>query len=173
MSALATVIATFLVGPFQFAPTDVPKNHWAYPAVDRMFQEGLLKGYPSGKRPVLRLDKTAKLSDKETTALRDKWTKQELLYDQWSHGRSREPSRYELAVEIHATWVTVRDVLKSPKEREDKKRTALGEMPTLARAISAYNFELTKLGGDTGNMIDTLNDLLDARDRLFLGARSQ
>lgn len=30
------------------APSDVPTNHWAYPAVDNLYKAGILKGYPDG-----------------------------------------------------------------------------------------------------------------------------
>ncbi|MBC8065215.1 MAG: S-layer homology domain-containing protein [Chlorobia bacterium] len=168
MMSFAALITAIL---FAQAPVDVPKEHWAFPAVDALFREGLLKGYPSGKHPVLRLDKTAKIEVKEMVLLRDKWKRAGIYIDGWGHKGHRDPSRYELAVEVHVTWGTVQDVLKSPKEMAEKKQIALSEMPALAYAISAYNFELTRLGADTGKMIETLNDLLDARDRLFLGSR--
>jgi hypothetical protein len=30
------------------APADVPRDHWAFPAVDALFRAGLLRGYPDG-----------------------------------------------------------------------------------------------------------------------------
>lgn len=42
------------------APSDVPRNHWAFGAVDNLFREGILKGYPdgsfNGSRPVSRYE---------------------------------------------------------------------------------------------------------------------
>jgi len=42
------------------APTDVPTNHWAYPAVSNLYQAGILKGYPDGtfkgSRPASRFE---------------------------------------------------------------------------------------------------------------------
>lgn len=32
----------------QSVPSDVPKNHWAYPAVENLYRAGILKGYPDG-----------------------------------------------------------------------------------------------------------------------------
>lgn len=43
--AAAAVLAS-VVAQDRGAPSDVPRDHWAFPAVDRMFREGLLKGYP-------------------------------------------------------------------------------------------------------------------------------
>ena len=170
--SLAITICALVMGSQKGAPPDVPKNHWAYPAVDRMFQEGLLKGYPDGKHPALKLDKKTVLSLKEGTELRDRWRKMGLCPDNWSHGASNDPSRYELAVEVHVTLVTIHDVLKSPQSTDDQRRLAFNELPALVNAISAFNVELTKLGCDTGKMIETINDLLDGQARLFLGHRN-
>lgn len=42
------------------APSDVPRDHWAFSAVDNLFREGILKGYPdgsfNGSRPVSRYE---------------------------------------------------------------------------------------------------------------------
>lgn len=42
------------------APADVPRDHWAYPAVDALFRAGILHGYPDGNfrgsRPASRYD---------------------------------------------------------------------------------------------------------------------
>jgi hypothetical protein len=47
------------------APSDVPRNHWAFEAVDTLFREGLLKGYPDGtfkgSRPLSRYELAAVL----------------------------------------------------------------------------------------------------------------
>ncbi|HEY0867840.1 MAG TPA: S-layer homology domain-containing protein [Fimbriimonas sp.] len=48
------------------APPDVPRNHWAFDAVDTLFREGLLKGYPDGtfkgSRPLSRYELAAVLA---------------------------------------------------------------------------------------------------------------
>lgn len=56
--ALALACASVMAqsGP----PTDVPKDHWAYPAVENLFRLGILKGYPDGtfkgSRPASRFE---------------------------------------------------------------------------------------------------------------------
>lgn len=42
----AVIILASVVAQDRATPSDVPRDHWAFPAVDRMFREGLLKGYP-------------------------------------------------------------------------------------------------------------------------------
>lgn len=51
MNPLALLL--FMVGQLAavgHAPPDVPKDHWAYQAVDELFQAGLLDGYPPDVR---------------------------------------------------------------------------------------------------------------------------
>lgn len=40
---------------FAEVPSDIPKDHWAYEAVETLIREGLMKGYPDGtfKGPLL------------------------------------------------------------------------------------------------------------------------
>lgn len=48
---LAAVVLAMVTGALaqNGAPSDVPRNHWAFEAVDKLFREGLLRGYPDGK----------------------------------------------------------------------------------------------------------------------------
>ncbi|HVL40023.1 MAG TPA: S-layer homology domain-containing protein [Fimbriimonadaceae bacterium] len=61
--ALAAAIVTSGFAQQMGAPADVPRNHWAFSAVDTLFREGLLKGYPDGSfrggRPVVRYELVA------------------------------------------------------------------------------------------------------------------
>ncbi|MGV3617751.1 MAG: S-layer homology domain-containing protein [Fimbriimonas sp.] len=47
-------------------PSDVPKDHWAYPAVENLFRLGILKGYPDGSfkgsRPATRFEMAGALN---------------------------------------------------------------------------------------------------------------
>ncbi|RYG38272.1 S-layer homology domain-containing protein [bacterium] len=51
----------------QGAPTDVPRTHWAFDAVDTLFRQGLLKGYPDGtfkgNRPASRYEMAGALDN--------------------------------------------------------------------------------------------------------------
>lgn len=56
--ALAGAIVTSGFAQQMGAPRDVPPGHWAHAAVQTLFREGILKGYPDGSfrggRPVVR-----------------------------------------------------------------------------------------------------------------------
>jgi hypothetical protein len=49
------------------APADVPKDHWAFSAVDNLFRAGILKGYPDGNfrgsRPATRFEMASMLNN--------------------------------------------------------------------------------------------------------------
>src|SRR5438045_2078564 len=60
---LLTLVALTLttVASHAQTPSDVPKEHWAYPAVEDLASKGLIKGYPPsgsffGKRTVTRYE---------------------------------------------------------------------------------------------------------------------
>jgi peptidoglycan hydrolase CwlO-like protein len=59
------LLAAASVGFSQGAPSDVPKDHWAYHAIDELFKVGLLVGYPDGQfrgtRPVTRYELAASI----------------------------------------------------------------------------------------------------------------
>lgn len=49
ISVLTVVLSIFLVtNVFAQVPSDVPRNHWAYDAVELLIKEGVMKGYPDG-----------------------------------------------------------------------------------------------------------------------------
>jgi hypothetical protein len=56
LAALAAAVAASA----QTAPQDVPRDHWAFGAVDNLFRLGILRGYPDGtfkgSRPVSRYE---------------------------------------------------------------------------------------------------------------------
>lgn len=61
-----------------YALVDVPDGHWAYEAIQKMIQEGLMEGFPDdtfqGKRPVTRYEMAvllARAMDKVETKLKD------------------------------------------------------------------------------------------------------
>jgi hypothetical protein len=171
--SLATLTAALLFAQAQFAPSDVPKNHWAYPAVDRLFQEGLLKGYPSGGQPTLVLDIDAKLDKSQFLLWKSQWESNGLLagYSHWGGRHSDPGSKYEMAVIVHSSWANARGALESKEPNGKDPAAILKLFPSLAKAISMLNPELTKLGVDTKQLIATLNDLQDSRHRLFVGNR--
>lgn len=63
---LVAVLAAVVAPAQQGAPSDVPRNHWAFPAVDELFRAGILQGYPSGSfygsRPATRFELSSMLA---------------------------------------------------------------------------------------------------------------
>lgn len=80
------------------APSDVPKDHWAYKAVDDLFRWGLLDGYPNGtfdgSRPATRYEMAA-LMDKVFTDTRDRLSSIKLTY----HGEPEELTALRVQLE--------------------------------------------------------------------------
>ncbi len=165
--AVATILQT------QYAPADVPKDHWAFPAVDALFREGLLKGYPAGKQPALKLDKSIKQDLKQAEVLIMAWVEKGILVGYPNHHprQWRDPSNYELAVATHAAWSHIQGLLKDGKASSEMRQEIQGQFPTMARMISMFEPELTKLGADPGQMIARVNDLYQSQYRLFHGDR--
>ena len=60
IASVALALACASVMAQSPAPTDVPHNHWAYPAVTNLYRLGILKGYPDGtfkgSRPATRFE---------------------------------------------------------------------------------------------------------------------
>lgn len=168
---LAPVISVIL---FAQAPADVPKDHWAFPAVDALFKEGLLKGYPSGKLPPLKLDKSIKQDLKQSEKWLAVWAKKDIFDNSMGSCPligGRDPSNYELAVATYATLLKVESLFTDRKTSGERRREILSEFPTMAMALSMFSAELTKLGGDANEMIGRLNELYESPNRLFLGDR--
>lgn len=167
MPACTTLFAALLMGSQVGAPPDVPRKHWAFPAVDGLFKEGLLKGYPSELPTRLKLDKTAALTQEESERQLKRWLSMG-LYSAHGHYR-RPPSRYELAVAVHLSWVNLTRIFGEAKSEPQTLDAFRKEIRPMVRAISAYNYELTKLGADAPAMIRTLNEVLHGPNRPFRG----
>jgi len=169
-----SLVAAFIIGAAQGLPPDVPKNHWAYPAVNKLFEEGLLKGYPARSQPKLILEKSAKFDLVQMQAWKDKWLAKGFAVEYPESPYRRDygnASRYEFAVMVHAVWSGVKDILTKTDQASTLQAAALGEVGNLAQAISVFDYELTKLGANPKQMIARLNDLQDSGHKLFHGNR--
>lgn len=167
MSFLSGLIFGLSLTPAQFAPSDVPKNHWAYGAVNELFENGLLKGYPAEGRP-LTLAKVPVDMTKARERL-TRWDKEKLLKAYETSppltGSLRRPaSNWEVAVGVHAAWANFAQGENLPVSDMLKK-----ELPELADTISMFQYELTKLGADPKQMIDDLEKLRQQQEGRFQG----
>jgi hypothetical protein len=158
------LIAAIVIGPPQAAPSDVPRKHWAYPAVDRLFREGLLKGYPTN-RAFYKLDKSIELDKKRIQEWTLRWANVGLLPETYHATPCGHPydqdSPYVMATNVY--YALQGAVESTPKHAE-------AELPRLALAISMLRAELTKLGADPRALIAKLIDLRDGRNRQFIGS---
>ena len=152
----------FALSSTQFAPPDVPKDHWAYPAVNELFGAGLLDGYP--KVMALGLDPTIAFDQKTLDDDMDRWKQQGLLVgypDGLGRGIPQQRSRYEFAVAVHAVCATIEDLGQkshgSAESRSQFSMMVVPEIPSLVKAMSMVAPELKKLGADTHSMVMTLN----------------
>ncbi len=164
--AVATILQT------QYAPADVPKDHWAFPAVDTLFREGLLKGYPAGKQPALKLDKSIKQDLEQAKVWVREWKAKGLLIGFYldHYGRGRELSNYELAAATyHASMESMENLI--IRSSEELSQNLFEELPNMAKAIAMFSGELVKLGADPEKMIAKVNDLYQSQYRLFYGDR--
>lgn len=159
---LATAISMMV---FLQAPADVPRDHWAFPAVDALFKEGLLKGYPPQRRQSLRLTKGLKRDDAQLKS----WIKEWGL-NGWVIGTSalhRQESVYQWAVDVHAmcsnmTWDFEKNVKRHRLDSEFVKA-----LPNVVAAISMLEPELSKLGADADQMMTRLNEVYESHLRQF------
>lgn len=156
----------------QFAPVDVPKEHWAFPAVDALFREGLLKGYPAEKQPVLVLDRKVKKDQKMLRAWMSDWKVRGLLVGYPDlPGHTPPDGPYSWAVAVHAMWSNMTWDSTLNQRRTAPLANSLPSFPKLAQAISMLEPELTALGGDPRGMIKALNDLNSTAKFLFAGGK--
>lgn len=150
------------------APSDVPKEHWAFPAVDVLFREGLLKGYPASQKLLIKLDKSVKPDLDMAQGWRLDWEKKELI--SWFRPcRYSGPTKYELAVIAHTVLIAAQDEIHKTNPNRRKVANYHQEFSKLGKLISMFHEEITELGGDPQEMIKLLNNLADFPNPLFLG----
>ncbi|MBN9500583.1 MAG: S-layer homology domain-containing protein [Armatimonadetes bacterium] len=162
MVSLAGIVCGLVMFGGQGAPADVPRSHWAFSAVDEMFQEGLLVGYPTGS---LRLDRKLAFDQKFVTERLKRWRRSGLMVgfpDGLGHVHGQEDSRYMFAVATYTCYTnaTGQDV---PLDG------VRAELRDLARVISMLSPELDQLGADVPKMIRDLNQLESGKSGSFRG----
>lgn len=149
----------FTLSSVQFTPSDVPKNHWAYSAVNELFQNRLLDGYPS--ETALRLDRKLVYDEKAVMKDMTRWKQNGLLVGYPDGLHRRPPSRYEYAVAVHAVYSNIRELAakshESPQAESQFTMNVVPELREITRVISMLNWELDKLGADTHQMVLDLN----------------
>lgn len=150
---IAALLAIAQAGTAQFAPPDVPKSHWAYPAVNKLFEEGLLRGYPSVKPSESRPSPNVLKSD-EMTVLLKRWLEKDLIKQAFSLlNQSRggfsldQATTYQVAVLVHSGWENICN----------GGSQYFGEHREAVNAIRTVEVALKQLGADPKSMINKLN----------------
>lgn len=160
MVSLAGIVCGLAMFGGQGAPADVPRSHWAFSAVDEMFREGLLVGYPAGS---LRLDRKLTFDQKFVKKRLKRWRLSGLLVGfPDGLGHVQEDSRYMFAV---ATYTCYTNAVGKALPVTDLR----AELPELARVISMLSPELDQLGANVPKMIRDLNQLEIGRSGAFRG----
>lgn len=147
----------------QSAPSDVPKNHWAYQAVDELFRNGLLDAYPTNMDLVI--DHSAIFDQKVLNDDINRWRQNGLLvgYPE-GLGRGFYPdnrSSYEFAVATYNACAVVRENALhsrgSGQAMSQFRMNVVPEIPNIVKAISMLIPELERLGAKPHDMVVGLN----------------
>ena len=137
---------------------DVPRNHWAYAALERMKADGLLVGYPDGLyrggRPMSRYELAVALHAAYAN-LKNRTDRIDMILTAFGAGRAYDPQGIKDAV--------------AALQGELAALKGLGEdLADLRRATDTFELELTQLGVDVQAMKDDLRNL-SARTRSLEG----
>lgn len=167
----ALLVASVISG--QGAPSDVPKNHWAYPAVNQLFEEGLLKGYPAQGSKPLKLEKIpwdAESALGEIHRLEKKLGSLSLFVDPMGHMHREDWSSLyiqciaayhlgdrvrNLANEVSGKTKAVSSVAQSRKDLENN----LTELEAIVRLIGMTQDGIRRLDGDPDKLVRDLEQL--------------
>lgn len=160
---IAALLAIAQAGTAQFAPPDVPKSHWAYPAVNKLFEEGLLRGYPL-KKPLDHRPSSKILTKDEMTTLLGRWLEKGLMKDAFSiliqarGGFSLDQATtYQVTVLVHRGWESICN----------GGPLYIGEHGETINAIHTVEVALKHLGADPKLMVDKLNRVYEQPNLKF------
>ncbi|RYG47031.1 hypothetical protein EON79_08505 [bacterium] len=166
----ALVFGPSIYGPGVYAPPDVPRTHWAFKAVDGLFQEGLLKGYPSPTPPDLKMPADSEFDRTWLEARMLAWRTQGILVETSGSncGPSRdEISRYELAVMLFSTCVNMNHILANRESQERTLRHINAAASDVVRGMAMLKTELTDLNVDLDEMLAEFNRNLKLQHQRF------
>ncbi|RYG29252.1 hypothetical protein EON81_27035 [bacterium] len=151
----AILFAAMALTQTVYAPADVPKNHWAFPAVNAMFKDGVLRGYPIPAKP-MKLDSSAKFdADWAMTWANGMMKTGVLAFDPRGFGHARKISNYEFAVAVFA----VSDGLRQRSVDPALLRKDRGLLPATVEAISRARLELVELELNPAAMVKSINEM--------------
>ncbi|RYG48635.1 hypothetical protein EON79_03875 [bacterium] len=155
------LITALVFGQTVYAPPDVPRDHWAFRAVNEMFREGLLAGYPAAPWPDLKLP-----ADTEYDAV---WL-QRTIKARYSVGMGDDPSsnpahrskiqpnRYEMALAVHSAFEGVSRVVTDGRFNHRQNREFIAPfLNDIVRGMAMLKPELAELGVDVEKSFAAFN----------------
>lgn len=142
--------------------SEAPPSHWASKAIDELSALGILRGYPD-HQPPFKLERVS-YDYAWLTERNRRWRAVGVLDNEWCiafPSSGREQSAFELAVDVHATWLRVQEVLLKPggpasNASSNLRTIALNAIPDIARATGMLAEELRQLGADPSAMVEAL-----------------
>jgi len=141
VAALVLVVGSaFGQSPASGAPSDVPKGHWAYAAVDNLYRAGILHGYPDGlfrgDRMVSRYELAVTLNAFQLplNSLRD----QVSALDSRLDGLAKKQELADLLRQVEA----IRASLKSIREQHDQVRSLTETFKAMDGQVKALDAEV-------------------------------
>ena len=150
LAASALLLATAAVQAQDNFP-DVPRNHWAYEALDRMKKDGLLVGYPDGLyrggRPASRYELAV--------AMHAVYTNLKNVTD----GLDAQLRALQAPGVSQSDLAALKDAIASLQQELAAMKNYGADIADLRRASDTFEKELTQLGVDVQAMKDDLRDL--------------
>lgn len=151
------------------APADVPVNHWAYNAVDELFEAGILQGYSATRGPFVRKKVASDTPGviEFLMRLRHEGALVGLPDPSGHHSNTKNP--YQQGVALHAAWSNIT----AESNRRDALPYWLPFLPKLANAINMRTFELERMGANVDAMLERLNGIAKLPLHLPIGAEPE
>ncbi len=151
LTAFALALAAGSAVAQSAPPSDVPRDHWAFPAVENLYRLGILKGYPDGSfkgsRPVSRFELAGTINALFTDARNQ------------SDGvlRQLESERQSMTGSPVAELARLRRELDALRADVTGLNNLRPEVDSLSRDFGNLSDQLRRLRGDLEGMRGTLN----------------
>jgi hypothetical protein len=165
MDLVSNVVALLAMQAGIGAPPDVPKGHWAYGAVDDLFKQGILHGYPSTKKP-LAYDRSVKRDTVFIDRRLKDWKGRGLLVGYPDGRGNRTLGDYERAVAAHAVYS---NICEGPSYVSAAYN--VDELEDLVKVFSMLMPELRLMGADVDECLRRMNRARGFAPVTFLGNR--
>jgi len=140
VAALVFVVASAFGQTSSGAPADVPKDHWAFSAVDNLYKAGILHGYPDGlfrgSRSVSRYELAVTLGSLQlpVVSLRDRIAD----LDRRTEALAKKSELDDLLKQVEA----IRASLKTIREQHDDVRSLTSTFKAMDDQVKALDSQV-------------------------------